>query len=316
MTPGTTIAMTQKLFDAKLVRRAGAVGTALLLDHLTPEPPNVWHPVAWFGSAMTKLENRVWANSRTRGSGYAIAGFACGALVGRTVRSTTVALTVALGGASLRSTASEIGAHLEDDQLERARTVLPSLVGRNPSELDASGIASAVVESVAENAVDAVVAPAFWAFVAGAPGALGYRAINTMDAMVGHHNPRFEQFGWTSARLDDIANFIPARLFAGAVWIVSPKQRNAIARAVQEDAPAHPSPNAGVAESSVAAAIGVELGGPLQYGDKIENRPLLGVGPRPNAASIPDAIRTTDKATVFLAAAAGACAVLAQRKSR
>lgn len=301
---------------SKLPRRAGAICAALVLDRLTPEPPNAWHPVAWFGSSMTMLERRAWTDSYGRGACYTAVGLTGGAIAGRTIRSTTLALTIALGGASLRSAATDIGSLLDQDDLDAARRALPTLVGRDPSELDASGIASAAVESVAENTVDAVVAPLFWALVAGAPGALGYRAINTMDAMVGHRNARFETFGWASARLDDVANFVPARLFAAAVWAVSPQRRASIVRAVRDDAPGHPSPNAGVAEASVAASIGVELGGPLRYGERVENRPLLGEGPRPSAASIPEAVRTTDRAVGLVAAGAVAVSLLSKWRIR
>jgi len=265
---------------------------------------------------MTMLERRIWVDSQVSGMSYTVAGVAVGVATGQIVRSTALALTVALGGASLRSAATDIGSLLESNEVERARLALPALVGRDPSQLDCSGIASAVVESVAENTVDAVVAPMFWAFVGGAPGALGYRAINTMDAMVGHRSERFERFGWASARLDDVANFLPARLFAIAVWAISPQQRTAIARAVRQDAAAHPSPNAGVAEASIAASIGVELGGTLRYGDRIENRPLLGMGPRPNVASIPVAVRTTERAVGLLVAAAAIVALLGHWRQR
>jgi len=291
--------------------RAAAICAALVLDRLTPEPPNAWHPVAWFGSAMTALEQRMWAQSRTRGLGYTASGVALGLLAGRCIRSTTLALTVALGGASLRSAATELRALLDSGELDHARQALPTLVGRDPSELDSAGIAAAVVESVAENTVDAVVAPMFWAFVAGAPGALGYRAINTMDAMVGHRSGRYEEFGWASARLDDLANLAPARIFGLAVWAsAGANRRAAIRRAVFQDAPAHPSPNAGVAEAAVAASIGVELGGALRYGDRVENRPLLGSGPRPSAASIPAAVKTTDRAIALTALGGVAVAAL------
>ena len=159
---------------------------------------------------------------------------------------------------------------------------LPSLVGRDPSELDASGIAAAVIESLAENSVDAVIAPAFWAAVAGAPGAAAYRAVNTMDAMVGRRDDRYGNFGWAAARLDDVANYVPARIFAGLVVVLCPHRAGEIIAAVRRDAPAHPSPNAGVAEAALAAALGRRLGGPLRYGDTEENRPLLGDGPRPD----------------------------------
>ena len=169
-------------------------------------------------------------------------------------------------------------------------------MGRDPSELDASGIAAAVIESVAENSVDAVIAPAFWAAVAGAPGAVAYRAVNTMDAMVGHRNERYSNFGWAAARLDDMANYVPTRIFAGLVAVLRPDRAREILAAVRRDATAHPSPNAGVAEAAMAAALGRELGGPLRYGTVTEDRPRLGHGPRPDPEDIPTAVRMADRA--------------------
>lgn len=283
-------------------RRALTLGWALVLDRLTPEPPNRWHPVAWFGSFMTRFEQQIWADRRTNGTLYTTVGFGLGALAGVAVRSSTAGLTVALGAQSLRKVATEVEGSLAAGEIEKARQILPSLVGRDPSGLDESGIAAAVVESVAENTVDAVIAPMFWTAVAGAPGAFGYRAINTMDAMVGHHNQRFERFGWASARLDDIANWIPARLFGWLVVLAAPQRRTAIRRAIDEDAPDHPSPNAGIAESAVAGALGVELGGTLRYGERIEHRPLLGKGPRPTASTIDETVQLVDRAQTIFAA--------------
>ena len=178
-------------------------------------------------------------------------------------------------------------------------------MGRDPSLLDESGIAAAVIESVAENSVDAVIAPAFWAAIAGAPGAAAYRAINTMDAMVGRRNERYERFGWAAARLDDVANYVPARIFAGLAVGLRPSQAKDIVTAVRRDAPAHPSPNAGVAEAAVAAALGRQLGGPLRYGTVREDRPPLGDGHRPTLQDIPTAVRLADRAE--LAAAVVLC---------
>ncbi len=299
-----------------VLSRPVAVGAALVLDRVIPEPPNRWHPVAWFGSTMTKLEHRIWSDDRDTGLGYTICGVALGVAAGTLVRSTTIALTVALGGGGLRNVAHEVAEHLEASDIDTARRTLPSLVGRNPSELDESGISAAVVESVAENTVDAVVAPLFWALVAGAPGALGYRAINTMDAMVGHRNERFEQFGWASARLDDAANWIPARLFAASVWLIAGRRRASLVRAVRDDSGAHPSPNAGVAEAAVAGALDVQLGGTLRYGERVEHRPLLGDGQRPSPEHIRSATRLVDRAVAALAGAALAGTYLRQRVKR
>ncbi len=297
-----------------LLSRSLAASAASLADRLLPEPPNRWHPVAWFGSAMTRLEQRIWRDRRSAGIAYTGIGVGIGILSGRLIRSTTVALTVAVAARQLGETGGRIGDQLHTGDIDAARETLPSLVGRDPSELDESGVAAAVVESLAENSVDAVVAPLFWGIVAGAPGALGYRAINTMDAMVGHRSERFASFGWASARLDDLANWIPARLFAAAVFVTQPQARPAISRAVREDSGAHPSPNAGVAEAAVAGALGVELGGTLRYGERVEHRPTLGRGPRPTAASIPAARSACDRAQVAVVLGAVLVAVVADRR--
>ncbi len=191
---------------------------------------------------------------------------------------------------------------LHEGDVDQARVLVPALVGRDPSALDASGLAAAVIESLAENTVDAVVAPALWAVAAGAPGALAYRAVNTMDAMVGHRSARYVRFGWASARLDDVANFLPARATALLVMLVRPGTVAAIREAVQTDARAHPSPNAGVAEAAFAAALGVQLGGPLRYGTRTECRPLLGRGPRPQPADIDRAIVLASQVELALVA--------------
>jgi adenosylcobinamide-phosphate synthase len=174
--------------------------------------------------------------------------------------------------------------------LDQARLRLRALVGRNTDGLDAAGIARAVIESVAENTSDAVIGPALWGVMAGAPGTLAYRAVNTMDAMVGHHNTRYERFGWASARLDDAANWVPARLTALLVALARPRRAGAVWRAVRRDAPSHPSPNAGVVEAAFAASLGLRLGGVVAYGDRIEHRPTLGPGRTPEPGDIAAAV--------------------------
>jgi len=293
----------------RLARRCGAVAAGLLLDRLIGEPPTAVHPVAWFGTAMGRVEDALWADDRVRGAAYATVGLALGCGTGRLIRSTALAVAISAAGRSLRSTATEVGAVVASGDLDDARFELRSLVGRDASELDASGIAAAVIESLAENSVDAVIAPCFWAVVAGAPGALGYRAVNTMDAMVGHRNDRFRNFGTAAARLDDVANYVPARLFAGLVAVAVTDRCRSIVEVVRRDAPAHPSPNAGVAESAFAAALNLELGGPLRYGDRVELRPTLGNGPRPAPSDIATATALADRVewiavAAFIAAAA------------
>ena len=285
-----------------LARRCGAAAAGLLLDRLAGEPPAEAHPVAWFGRAMERIEARLWADSRGRGIFYAVLGILLGALVGRALRSVASAVALTVAGRELRRVAGRFAESAAAGDLDAARADLPALVGRDPSNLDASGVAAAVIESLAENSVDAVIAPAFWAVVAGAPGAAAYRAVNTMDAMVGRRNDRYRKFGWAAARLDDIANYLPARIFAALVVAAVPRRAREILTAVRQDAPAHPSPNAGVAETAVAGALGRELGGPLRYGPTVETRPRLGSGPRPTPADIPHAIAIAARAEAIVVA--------------
>jgi adenosylcobinamide-phosphate synthase len=278
------------------------VTLGLLADRVLGEPPTELHPVAAFGTAMTKVEERLYRDDRRAGIAHAAIGVALGVAAGKLVRSRAVATYVAVSGRMLGSTARRIGRVLDTGDLEGARALLPSLVGRDPSELDANGIARAVVESVAENTVDAVVAPALWAAVAGAPGALAHRAVNTMDAMVGHHSARYERYGWAAAKLDDAMAWVPARATATLVAAVRPSSAGEVWRVVRRDAGAHPSPNAGVAEAAFAAALGIQLGGPLRYGERVEHRPLLGDGRPVDGSDIERAVRLSDDVTLALAA--------------
>jgi adenosylcobinamide-phosphate synthase len=210
-----------------------------------------------------------------------------------------------LGGTSLGRTAIRMQAALEDRDLTAARAVLPALAGRDPSDLNEGELARATVESVAENTSDAAVAPLFWGAVAGLPGLLGYRAVNTLDAMVGHRSPRYARFGWAAARLDDVANWLPARLtaaltVAGAA-LPGGSARDAL-RVWRRDGAAHPSPNAGRCEAALAGALGLRLGGRNVYGNRVDHRPLLGDGRAPRADDIGRAVRLSR--TVWLAAAA------------
>jgi adenosylcobinamide-phosphate synthase len=275
----------------------------LLADRVLGEPPAHVHPVAAFGTVMTHVERAVYRDDRRAGVAYAAIGTAIGAGAGLVVRRRSAAVALAAAGRELRLASARVRDALVRDDVADARAKVTALVGRDPSELDASGLSAAVIESLAENSVDAVVAPTLWALAAGAPGALGYRAVNTMDAMVGHHSPRYEHFGWAAARLDDIANYVPARATALLVAAVRPRRAPDIWRAVRTQAVTHPSPNAGVAEAAFAAALGCELGGPLRYGDRPEVRPLLGWGPRPQPADITRAIRLANHVELALLAA-------------
>ncbi len=181
-----------------------------------------------------------------------------------------------------------------EPDLSAARALIPALCGRDPDVLDAAGMARAGTESMAENTSDAAVAPLLWGAVAGMPGMLGYRAINTLDAMVGYRSPRYARFGWAAARADDVVNLVPSRVAAVLFAVLAPAvggtPRAALA-AWRRDASAHPSPNAGPVEAAAAGALDVALGGPTVYRHGIENRPRLGAGRPPTPADLRRAAR-------------------------
>jgi adenosylcobinamide-phosphate synthase len=266
--------------------RAGAAAVGLLGDLALGDPPTRWHPVGWFGAVMANAERRLYRDDRWAGVRHAGLGTAIGLATGTACRSTALATTVCAAGRGLMRSADAVATRLEAGELVAARELLPALAGRDPSELEEKEIARAVVESVAENTVDAIVAPAWWALVAGARGVVTHRALNTMDAMVGHHNDRYERYGWAAARLDDLAAWVPARLTAALVAGVRPRAAADILTAVRTQAPAHPSPNAGVGEAAYAAALGLQLGGTNRYGERTEHRPALGFGRSAEPADI------------------------------
>lgn len=316
------------------------------LDALAGDPRRA-HPVAAFGAAAARIEDRVWADSRMRGVMFAAActgpvTLAALALQRLTrlspaaqrgpgqrgpgqrhqaepnnqaalasVLAAAVATWTVLGGASLAAEASSMARAIEAGDLEGARRRLPALCGRDARNLDAAELARATVESLAENTSDAVVAPLLWGAACGLPGLLGYRAVNTLDAMVGHHSPRYERFGWAAARLDDAANLLPARvtgLLAAALAPVVGGSTHRALRTMRRDGAAHPSPNGGRCEAAFAGALDVRLGGVNTYQGRVERRGTLGDGEPPAAADIVRAVRLS---RLVGAAAAVLAAVMA-----
>ncbi|MEU6536264.1 cobalamin biosynthesis protein [Streptomyces sp. NPDC047000] len=259
---------------------AGLLGDLLLGD------PRRGHPVAAFGRAAAAVERTLWRDNRAWGALHtavcAGGAVALGAVAARAVRPfpaapavlTAAATWAVVGGTSLAREARAVGRALDAGDVEAARERLPHLCGRDPQALDADGIARAVVESVAENTSDAVVGALVWGAVAGVPGLLGFRAVNTLDAMVGHRSARHRRFGWAAARLDDVAGWPGARLTAVLAALAGDDPRGAVA-AWRADAGWHPSPNAGPVEASFAGALGIRLGGTLSYGGRVEHRPVL-----------------------------------------
>ena len=272
-------------------RRLAAVAAGYFLDRAFGEPPDEVHPLRAFGALMGALERSLYRDRRLYGAIYCAAGAAVAAAAGLAVPSVALAVLVATGGRALGDAATGVARAIDAADLGLARERVRALVGRDPERLDEPELVRAVVESVAENTNDAVVAPLVYALAGGALGAYCYRAANTLDSMVGYRNPRYLRFGWASARLDDAAGFVPARATALLVAAVHPARWRQVLNAVRQDARLHPSPNAGVAEAAFAAALGLRLGGTNSYGGLAEHRPALGRGRAPERADIERAVR-------------------------
>jgi adenosylcobinamide-phosphate synthase len=313
---------------AEASRRAAGLALGVLLDQVMADPRR-WHPVAAFGTVATALESALYRRSRLHGSVFTLIGVgvpvAAGIGLSRLARRSAagqIALTAvvtwaALGGTSLVREGEAMATHLEAGDLRSARARLTHLCARDPAGLDAEALARATVESLAENTSDAVVAPLLWGAVAGVPGLVGYRAVNTLDAMVGYTSPRYRSFGWASARLDDLANIVPARMTALLTVALAPAVGGRVPQAwriLRRDARRHPSPNAGRCEAAAAGVLGVRLGGANSYGGHMERRPVLGEGPTPTVADLHRAVRLTR--VVSAAAAVTAVAVAGWRGMR
>jgi adenosylcobinamide-phosphate synthase len=294
-----------------VIRRWGstAVVAGLAIDAVVGEPPDRWHPVVWFGRGSTWLERHSYRRSVVAGAvHWSVAVTAAGAagvvlhrLIGRRA-ATALAGSVSIAGRMLTAESLAVAERLEADDLAGARDRVARIVGRDVSRLTRRDVARAAVETVAENSVDAVVASLWWGWVAGAPGIAVHRAVNTLDAMIGHRNDRYSKFGRVAARADDVANWIPARLTVAAIVAVRPRATRSIVATVRRDAHRHPSPNGGVVEAAVAGALGVQLGGVNRYGDRREDRGMLGDGAAPDHRDIRRATRLARDAAGAMAA--------------
>lgn len=253
------------------------------------------HPVVWIGWLTTRLERLF--NREHRGVGWRRIAGALTALsvvllswsvasliVGRLPTGPAAILVQALIASSLLASRSlyehvfAVYSELAVD-IASAREAVSHIVGRDPARLDETGIARAALESLAENTSDAVIAPLFWGVLLGLPGMAAYKAVNTLDSMIGHRNSRYEQFGKFAARLDDAANWLPARL--SAMLFVFASRRPAAAWAtMMRDARQHRSVNAGWPEAAFAGALQVRLSGPRQYGEMVLAEPWLNGGAR------------------------------------
>jgi len=296
----------------------GEVAAALLVDALFGEPPEDLHPTVWMGRAISACEKRASRSKspHTRRFAGAVLAFSLPTLVylsvrillGVTPRPLRGALGVALISTSismrgLTEAAGAVEHELLEGDLELARASVGEMVGRDTEDLSATEISRAAVESVAENASDGVVAPMLYGLFFGAPGALAYKAVNTLDSMVGYQVGPYAELGWASARLDDLANRAPARTTALAAAAVSGRPISTVATA-RRYGPLTTSPNAGWAEAAFAGALGLSLGGTNSYGGVVRQGPILGDGRRPEPEDIRRAARLMRRCCAVVAATA------------
>ncbi|WP_027355394.1 adenosylcobinamide-phosphate synthase CbiB [Desulfofundulus thermocisternus] len=283
---------------------------AYVLDLLVGDPPWFPHPVIYIGKLIAALEKFFRLVARNP-SALRLAGvFLAATVVGLSYLVTNflirlaelvhpwlalgveiwlIATTFAVRG--LAGAARDVLIPLSRGDLELARRKVSLIVGRDTRALDGRGITRATVETVAENIVDGFVSPLFYALIGGAPLAMAYRAVNTLDSMVGYRNEKYRDLGWASARLDDIANFLPARwtglLLVAAAWLTGRRAGSAW-RVIKSDARYHPSPNSGIPEAAMAGALGVRLGGLNYYGGQASFRAYLN---QPGQPPVTDHIR-------------------------
>jgi adenosylcobinamide-phosphate synthase len=264
---------------------------AMALDAVFGDPANRWHPVRWFGLAVSKLERVAYRDSTAGGAAFM--GLALGpVLVAPTLMAPggrlleAVVLWLTLGGRTLCDEAEAVATLLEAGDLAGARRRVRSLVGRDTDELDEAEVARAVIESVAENTTDAVVGPLVWYAIGGLEAAIAFRAINTLDAMVGHKNDRYRNFGLFAAKGDDLAVTPAALVGLALTWgMASADGRRRIASCLRVVA-GHPSLNAGLIEAGFAGALGVQLGGDNRYQGRWVVTPLLAGGEIPSVSAI------------------------------
>ena len=281
------------------------LAAAFILDLLIGDPRWIPHPVIGMCKAIKRLE--AWIRRSFRPESLKRAGILLPVLVAGgsfvltwllllllgwihpwlawAAEALLIATTIAVKG--LKDAGLEVYRHLKQGDLAAARSSLGMIVGRETSHLDEPEIVRGTVETVAENIVDAVISPLLYALIGGAPLAMAYRAVNTLDSMVGYKNDKYIHLGWASARLDDIANWIPARLTAVLLTLsalmLGLDYRSAI-RMVRRDARKHPSPNSGFPESATAGALGIRLGGTNVYHGVSSFRAYMGDANRPMEA--------------------------------
>lgn len=288
------------------------------------------HPVSWIAALVTRLDEALnrprWPDRVRRmngvgaaaivaaaGAAFGLALSAVGRRSGARLPLTVLFATPGLAQRSLHEHVAAVAAPLALGDLASARAAVAHIVGRDVTVLDASGVAGAALESLAESFNDGVVAPAFWLVLAGLPGLYAYKAINTADSLIGHKEPRWRAFGWAAARLDDLANLVPARIAGALIALAAGRGWRVMAR----DAGKHASPNAGWPEGAMAGALNVRLGGPARYDGAWTRRALLAAdAPLPVAADLDRGLAVYRRACVILLLAVASMALARSGRGR
>lgn len=274
-----------------------AIAIGLMLDRIVGDPPNWPHPVRFIGTLISKLTMRLNKGRARKAKGFLLVFIVVGITFSITIAILLGAYCVhlafgivvesmliasGLAQKSLKEAAMDVYKPLMANDLATARKKLSWIVGRDTDQLDEKEITRGVVETVSENISDGITAPLFYAFLfAGAPGLWAYKAINTLDSMVGYKNEKYEDFGFASAKLDDIANYIPSRLTGYLIMLWGKKESTLSFRKRMQgwwlDAKKHPSPNSGYLEAATAYQLGIQLGGINTYKGITSNRALMGI---------------------------------------
>lgn len=292
---------------------------ALACDAVTGDPDRLWrrvpHPVALMGRLIGALD-RAWNRphlsdfARLVRGGWTVVAVVClsgavGMVIHTLLRPVThgwvvegLLMSVLIAQHSLYRHVRDVAAALADGGLAAGRETVARIVGRDTAKLDEAGVARAAIESLAENFSDGVVAPAFWAALFGLPGILAYKALNTADSMIGHRSDKYRHFGLVAARLDDVANFIPARLAGPLIALAG--ARSGGWRTMRTDARHHRSVNAGYPEAAMAGALGIRLSGPRTYGDTVAAESWIGAGRDATPSDIAAALRVFVRTCVLL----------------
>ena len=304
---------------------AGLLLIALVDAAILGDPDWLWrrfpHPVTLMGRLIDLLDGALNRDSGRRLKGVLallvmlVVAILIGVAVRLVVDVAPFALVLEVGIVAIMLAQRSLYEHVarvrqaySDGGLAAARQAVSMIVGRDPEALDEAAVSRAAIESAAENFSDGIVAPAFWYLVAGLPGLLAYKMVNTADSMIGHRNEKYEEFGWASARLDDVLNLVPARLSAVFVAIAAGVCGGSFVRAwraVWNDAHRHRSPNAGWPEAAMAGGLDLALAGPRVYGDTIVDDPWMNGEGRRQAR--PDDI---SRALTLLVAACGVQAIV------